>query len=153
MSRVTSDFMVVIVIVSFDVSVFFFKQNTAYELRISDWSSDVCSSDLPHQPDRQLRNRRPGRRRGPHRPQDNRRHLWRRIAPWRRRVQRQGTDQGRPLGRLYHPLPREEPRRLPSRADQHHPAPLRPRRFPSGSPPCWHPPPRTPLPTPEKNRE
>src|SRR3546814_5582848 len=27
-------------------SVFFFKQETAYELRISDWSSDVCSSDL-----------------------------------------------------------------------------------------------------------
>src|SRR3546814_7227524 len=27
--------------------VFFFKQKTAYELRISDWSSDVCSSDLP----------------------------------------------------------------------------------------------------------
>src|SRR3546814_8969444 len=25
---------------------FFFKQNTAYEMRISDWSSDVCSSDL-----------------------------------------------------------------------------------------------------------
>src|SRR3546814_1327166 len=36
---------------SFDViSVFFFKQKTAYEMRISDWSSDVCSSDLsePH---------------------------------------------------------------------------------------------------------
>src|SRR3546814_8549668 len=28
------------------VSVFFFKQKTAYEMRISDWSSDVCSSDL-----------------------------------------------------------------------------------------------------------
>src|SRR3546814_7532072 len=28
------------------VLVFFFKQKTAYELRISDWSSDVCSSDL-----------------------------------------------------------------------------------------------------------
>src|SRR3546814_3332282 len=28
------------------VRVFFFKQNTAYEMRISDWSSDVCSSDL-----------------------------------------------------------------------------------------------------------
>src|SRR3546814_9506358 len=28
------------------VIVFFFKQKTAYELRISDWSSDVCSSDL-----------------------------------------------------------------------------------------------------------
>src|SRR3546814_5550552 len=29
------------------VSIFFFKQKTAYEIRISDWSSDVCSSDLP----------------------------------------------------------------------------------------------------------
>src|SRR3546814_15204668 len=28
------------------VCVFFFKQKTAYEMRISDWSSDVCSSDL-----------------------------------------------------------------------------------------------------------
>src|SRR3546814_9842640 len=27
---------------------FFFKQKTAYEVRISDWSSDVCSSDLQH---------------------------------------------------------------------------------------------------------
>src|SRR3546814_10219980 len=26
---------------------FFFKHKTAYEMRISDWSSDVCSSDLP----------------------------------------------------------------------------------------------------------
>src|SRR3546814_8857031 len=30
----------------FIVRVYFFKQTTAYELRISDWSSDVCSSDL-----------------------------------------------------------------------------------------------------------
>src|SRR3546814_3462788 len=28
------------------ISVVFFKQKTAYEMRISDWSSDVCSSDL-----------------------------------------------------------------------------------------------------------
>src|SRR3546814_16080881 len=28
----------------------FFKQKTAYEMRISDWSSDVCSSDLLHKP-------------------------------------------------------------------------------------------------------
>src|SRR3546814_4401273 len=28
------------------VHFFFFKQKTAYEMRISDWSSDVCSSDL-----------------------------------------------------------------------------------------------------------
>src|SRR3546814_1924588 len=29
---------------------FFFKQKSAYEMRISDWSSDVCSSDLHHVP-------------------------------------------------------------------------------------------------------
>src|SRR3546814_5362436 len=28
------------------IGFFFFKQKTAYEMRISDWSSDVCSSDL-----------------------------------------------------------------------------------------------------------
>src|SRR3546814_4728781 len=40
---------------------FFFKQKTAYELRISDWSSDVCSSDLQLAPPRhqQERPRRP----------------------------------------------------------------------------------------------
>src|SRR3546814_19489040 len=32
--------------------IFFFKQKTAYEMRISDWSSDVCSSDLNAQPGR-----------------------------------------------------------------------------------------------------
>src|SRR3546814_6050745 len=31
---------------SFFLFFFFFKQKTAYEFRISDWSSDVCSSDL-----------------------------------------------------------------------------------------------------------
>src|SRR3546814_14086779 len=30
--------------------IFFFKQKTAYEMRISDWSSDVCSSDLDGTP-------------------------------------------------------------------------------------------------------
>src|SRR3546814_4765392 len=34
--------------IAYDVF-FFFKQKTAYEVRISDWSSDVCSSDLPRQ--------------------------------------------------------------------------------------------------------
>src|SRR3546814_8354441 len=42
--------------------VFFFKQKTAYEMRISDWSSDVCSSDL------WLRHRRSG---GAHLPRYN----------------------------------------------------------------------------------
>src|SRR3546814_19826045 len=32
------------------IFVFFFKQKTAYEMRISDWSSDVCSSDLGNLP-------------------------------------------------------------------------------------------------------
>src|SRR3546814_5065819 len=34
------------VVLCFVTLVFFFKQKTAYEMRISDWSSDVCSSDL-----------------------------------------------------------------------------------------------------------
>src|SRR3546814_9009478 len=34
------------------VHLFFFKQKTAYEVRISDWSSDVCSSDLRRLGDR-----------------------------------------------------------------------------------------------------
>src|SRR3546814_7938324 len=48
--------MILVVIVGFQTSLmvclqlfFFFKQKTAYEMRISDWSSDVCSSDLSHQ--------------------------------------------------------------------------------------------------------
>src|SRR3546814_3469751 len=51
---------------------FFFKQKTAYEMRISDWSSDVCSSDLanpsagdllakPHQKHRAANQRRHAR--------------------------------------------------------------------------------------------
>src|SRR3546814_6786698 len=35
--------------------VFFFKQKTAYEMRISDWSSDVCSSDLLRRRGHQVR--------------------------------------------------------------------------------------------------
>src|SRR3546814_3632264 len=42
---------------------FFFKQKTAYEMRISDWSSDVCSSDLLTE-GIQLLHRDHGRRRG-----------------------------------------------------------------------------------------
>src|SRR3546814_19885293 len=44
---------------------FFFKQKTAYEVRISDWSSDVCSSDLlamvDVRDDRKIANMRTGR--------------------------------------------------------------------------------------------
>src|SRR3546814_4181208 len=40
--------MLIFVLVNSSCSIvfFFFKQKTAYEMRISDWSSDVCSSDL-----------------------------------------------------------------------------------------------------------
>src|SRR3546814_11990492 len=41
---------------------FFFKQKTAYEMRISDWSSDVCSSDLA--PEAARRTHRPAERLG-----------------------------------------------------------------------------------------
>src|SRR3546814_8349760 len=34
------------IVMLFIVSLFFFKQKTTYEMRISDWISDVCSSDL-----------------------------------------------------------------------------------------------------------
>src|SRR3546814_10274101 len=39
----------VVCIFFFSLFFFFFKQKTAYEMRISDWSSDVCSSDLDRQ--------------------------------------------------------------------------------------------------------
>src|SRR3546814_3947735 len=66
------------------VLLFFFKQKTAYEMRISDWSSDVCSSDL--------RTRR--RRRG-----GGFRHCRHHRIAWRcRRALRQGFRR-RPSGR------------------------------------------------------
>src|SRR3546814_13689620 len=60
--------------------IFFFKQKTAYEMRISDWSSDVCSSDLsgeglrPHPPfrSRRLRRRQHRDRQEPQRRQEQR---------------------------------------------------------------------------------
>src|SRR3546814_8603272 len=39
-------FTVLMSVIDFCFFFFFFKQKTAYEMRISDWSSDVCSSDL-----------------------------------------------------------------------------------------------------------
>src|SRR3546814_14924406 len=39
-------FIMLFVFLLFVLFFFFFKQKTAYEMRISDWSSDVCSSDL-----------------------------------------------------------------------------------------------------------
>src|SRR3546814_2656385 len=54
---------------------FFFKQKTAYEMRISDWSSDVCSSDLEG-----AHHHRGGQRQGWGRQIDPRRQSCRRAA-------------------------------------------------------------------------
>src|SRR3546814_15546943 len=95
---------------------FFFKQKTAYEMRISDWSSDVCSSDL--------RTRRPRR----WRPHPDRPAVAARGEQGRRRARR--MDEGdraehriaqmvRPrsgaLGRLPATLPRRAYRRSEER--------------------------------------
>ena len=85
-------------------------------------------TDLARQPDRQVRHRRSRRRLRPHRPQDHRRHLRRRRPARRRRLLRQGPDQGRPLGRLCRALPRQERGRGRPRRPLHHPALLRHRR-------------------------
>src|SRR3546814_3650749 len=41
-----SSLWLVLCVICLSFCFFFFKQKTAYEMRISDWSSDVCSSDL-----------------------------------------------------------------------------------------------------------
>src|SRR3546814_2778932 len=105
---------------------FFFKQKTAYEMRISDWSSDVCSSDLAvrrhprdaalpvlRRPARPLR-RRPGRgarrRRDGHQPDRGAAAAW----PAAVRAIRGNPAQARRAAR---PQPRAGQRRLAGRAD------------------------------------
>src|SRR3546814_6198606 len=46
LSVICSFYLCVFISVFLFLVFFFFKQKTAYEMRISDWSSDVCSSDL-----------------------------------------------------------------------------------------------------------
>src|SRR3546814_18352636 len=62
-----------VVVVNCFVFFFFFKQKTAYEMRISDWSSDVCSSDLQRQGGRRDQDvRAPGGQRQSHRAAERR---------------------------------------------------------------------------------
>src|SRR3546814_6264026 len=81
---------------------FFFKQKTAYEMRISDWSSDVCSSDLEHVAYPDDRADQPAECRGvcPDRPAGH------------GRCRRHGRDlSGRPGGRpIYGPRQGDRPR-------------------------------------------
>src|SRR3546814_9962729 len=88
-----------IVCIKLQVVFLLFKQKTAYDVRISDWSSDVCSSDLGQ---RQFRRRTPpvsvqrrGRRRsgaGPHAARASRRGRISAARPYRRR--RRGRTRG-----------------------------------------------------------
>ncbi len=84
------------------------------------------------EPDRALRARRPGRRHRPHRPQDHRGHVRRRGPSRRRRVLRQGSDEGRPLRGLRRALRGEERRRRRPRRALRAPDRLRDRRRASG---------------------
>src|SRR3546814_5079951 len=84
---------------------FFFKQKTAYEMRISDWSSDVCSSDL--------------RLAGPE---------LRRMAELRRDSADHARGDGRGRGPALSVAPRRRPDRHRSRAQ----GPRRPRQLGTG---------------------
>ena len=67
-------------------------------------------NQVSHQSHRPFRHRRTARRHRPHRPQDHRRHLRRHGPARRRRVLRQGSDEGGPLGLLHGALRRQEHR-------------------------------------------
>src|SRR3546814_6075457 len=88
---------------------FFFKQKTAYEMRISDWSSDVCSSDLVG-PDRAaaawLRGPGPRAQLGPPRA----------LSAALRRRQHAGGELQHPGQLLPHPAPADAPQ-VPQAAD------------------------------------
>src|SRR3546814_20837000 len=87
------------------IVLFFFKQKTAYEMRISDWSSDVCSSDL----DRSASAGNPGcvpqlarrRRRGMTKARPGTRPLAPAIAP------KVGSHARDAVGGRWHPPPRQ----------------------------------------------
>src|SRR3546814_8439969 len=79
-----------------NVNLFFFKQKTAYEMRISDWSSDVCSSDLRYRARDRKRRQEDDRRdrRWRQFPQMADRHpagaIWRRLSSLGRRTHAAG---------------------------------------------------------------
>src|SRR3546814_11519196 len=83
---------------------FFFKQKTAYEMRISDWSSDVCSSDLTRSRLAALRcGKRPSRK------------IYARVGRRRRlsqgaaRPSAEGSLRERPAQALARPVARDPP--------------------------------------------
>src|SRR3546814_10096804 len=69
---------------------FFFKQKTAYEMRISDWSSDVCSSDLCRPTGSRRSGSPAGRRKAGRRSPCSRRAK----CPWKGNIVREAGGQG-----------------------------------------------------------
>src|SRR3546814_1038674 len=97
----------VYVIVIEDRFFFFFKQKTAYEMRISDWSSDVCSSDLaclsaPGRGEGDLRRRRRSRGRSFLRRADRAEHADQRGRSEERRVGKECVSTCRSRWSPYH---------------------------------------------------
>src|SRR3546814_4916082 len=84
---------------------FFFKQKTAYEMRISDWSSDVCSSDLGHGQDPPRRDLPRAGRAQPGRGGCGVAQAGRTVGPGSGGWGEAGPE-GRPCGRLPPSLPR-----------------------------------------------
>src|SRR3546814_2478608 len=85
---------------------FFFKQKTAYEMRISDWSSDVCSSDLKFDADGR-RSTRTSDRSGYGRPLA--RLIWHGLLPSPQRPQSVAPSNPRQEGRPAQMLGRLQP--------------------------------------------
>src|SRR3546814_14663536 len=90
---------------------FFFKQKTAYEMRISDWSSDVCSSDLH-------RLREPRRQ---HPPRLHLRQQRRDILAPRHRAGKNVGGSDRILDREIDPYPADRRHRVRRVTDEQHP--------------------------------
>src|SRR3546814_6603286 len=108
--------MVLFLYVIFFISFFFFKQKTAYEMRISDWSSDVCSSDLSQAPFRRRWRRQPARDRS--RPGIPSGRLWCRArADCLRKIPNWSRHKARRFARL---LPHPRPLRGESRSSDVH---------------------------------
>src|SRR3546814_9832831 len=81
------------------VVVFFFKQKTAYEMRISDWSSDVCSSDLHACQDHRSDSAAPWRAQGEGRRQQN--HGGEQHRHSQQAIELEAVRRGREAGRLH----------------------------------------------------
>src|SRR3546814_7992767 len=98
--------------------IFFFKKKTAYEMRISDWSSDVCSSDLRtvlRQAQHERRRKRPNQRLLPNRES---------VAgsPYEQRCQHHrppGAGPGGRLARSVRPLRFRQGARTLGRSEEH----------------------------------